>query len=361
MIRAASLYVWRSLTRRPLHSALNLLCLSFGTAVFIVLSLLVHVEVANRGQAGRAEALQMAGLLVFLVALINTANLEIARAGLRAREVAVRKASGADMEGLRLQFVFEGIVLGVVALIGAFSLVELTLPAVDIMAGLTLSVNYTRDGPVLAGLVVVVLSCTILSGIYPAVVLSNFAPARILSSSRAPSGSPFGRILREILAGLQFAAATALFIIVLDLMPQIDAPQAGPSERLVLDLRLFAVGGGVAAVIAAIGLFGLAAFDVSIRLHEIGVRKSFGATRGRIVLLLMLQFLRPVLVANLLAWPVACLVLAALSLRRPQPIALDPAAFLSGSVLSLLIGVITVAGVAWAAARRSPGEALRQD
>jgi ABC-type antimicrobial peptide transport system permease subunit len=343
--------------RRPLHSGLNLLSLSFGIAVFMVLSLLVHVEGGHRGQAGRAEALQIAGLLVFLVALINTANLEIARAGLRAREVAVRKASGADLEGLRLQFVVEGIVIGVVALAGAFSLVELTLPAIDLMAGLTLSVDYARDGPILAGLVVAVLSCTVLSGIYPAVVLSNFHPAHILSGSRVPSGSPpVGRRLRELLAGLQFSAATALFIIVLDL-----APQAGQASRLALDLRLFAAGGGVAAVIAAIGLFGLAAFDTSIRLHEIGVRKSFGASRRRIVGLLMLQFLRPVLIANLVAWPAACLVIATLGRRRPQPIPLDLSAFLTGSALSLLIATVTVVGVAWAAARTSPGKALRQD
>ncbi len=91
----------------------------------------------------------MAGLLVFLVALIDTANLGIACAGLRACKVAVRKAAGADMEGLRLHFVIEGVVLGAVALVGAFSLVELTLPAVDALAGLNLSVDYRRDGPVL--------------------------------------------------------------------------------------------------------------------------------------------------------------------------------------------------------------------
>ena len=56
---------------------------------------------------------------------------------------------GRDMEGLRLQFVIEGVVPGAVALVGAFSLVELTLPAVDALAGLNLSVDYRRDGPVL--------------------------------------------------------------------------------------------------------------------------------------------------------------------------------------------------------------------
>ena len=62
---------------------------------------------------------------------------------------------------------------------------------------------------------------------------------------------------------------------------------------------------GIAIFIAMMGLFGLAAFSTERRTKEIGIRKSFGARAKDIVLLLLWQFSIPVLVANLIAWPVA--------------------------------------------------------
>ena len=55
----------------------------------------------------------------------------------------------------------------------------------------------------------------------------------------------------------------------------------------------------------ALGLFGLAAFSTERRTKEIGLRKTFGARTRDIVLMLLWQFSIPVLIANLIAWPVA--------------------------------------------------------
>ena len=68
---------------------------------------------------------------------------------------------------------------------------------------------------------------------------------------------------------------------------------------------MFAVFVGIAIVIACMGLFGLAAFTASRRTKEIGIRKVFGARMRDVVFLLLWQFSIPVLVANLIAWPVA--------------------------------------------------------
>ena len=62
---------------------------------------------------------------------------------------------------------------------------------------------------------------------------------------------------------------------------------------------------GIAIFIAAMGLFGLAAFSTEQRTKEVGLRKTFGARTRDIVLLLLWQFSIPVLVANVIAWPVA--------------------------------------------------------
>lgn len=124
--------------------------------------------------------------------------------------------------------------------------------------------------------------------------------------------------------------------------------------------RLFAIGGGVAAFIGAVGLFGMAAFNTSARVHEIGIRKAQGASRGRILRLLMFQFLRPVLIANVIAWPIAYVVLDAWLKQFDDRVAMSPWFFLAGSGLSLLIAAVTVFGVAWSGASLSPAKALRQ-
>ena len=67
---------------------------------------------------------------------------------------------------------------------------------------------------------------------------------------------------------------------------------------------------GIAIFIAALGLFGLAAFSTERRTKEIGLRKTFGARTRDIIFLLLWQFSIPVLVANLIAWPVAYYYLA---------------------------------------------------
>src|SRR3546814_5334421 len=69
--------------------------------------------------------------------------------------------------------------------------------------------------------------------------------------------------------------------------------------------QTFAVFALLAIVIACLGLFGLAAFTAERRTKEIGIRKVFGARVKDIVQLLAWQFSKPVILANLIAWPVA--------------------------------------------------------
>jgi putative ABC transport system permease protein len=65
--------------------------------------------------------------------------------------------------------------------------------------------------------------------------------------------------------------------------------------------QLFAIGATLSCVIACLGLFGLAAFNTSRRYKEIGIRKTLGASTADVARLLIGEFLRPVLWANLIA------------------------------------------------------------
>jgi putative ABC transport system permease protein len=141
------------------------------------------------------------------------------------------------------------------------------------------------------------------------------------------------------------------------------------SEDIMLDLyraedaqaKSFAAFAFLSVTIACLGLFGLAAFLVERRTKEIGIRKVLGARVRDIVRLLVWQFSKPVIVANLIAWPVAWWVMRGWLNGFDSRIALGPAPFLLAGGLALLIAVVTVAGHALRVARLNPIHALRYE
>ncbi|WP_420607098.1 FtsX-like permease family protein [Novosphingopyxis sp.] len=125
--------------------------------------------------------------------------------------------------------------------------------------------------------------------------------------------------------------------------------------------RLFAIGAGLAVLIGMVGLWGLASFNTARRVKEIGIRKSLGASSADIVKLLVGQFLRPVIIANLIAWPLAYFAMEKWLAGFADRIALSPIYFLGASLLSLAIAVLTVLGQSLRASRTTSAWALRYD
>ena len=125
--------------------------------------------------------------------------------------------------------------------------------------------------------------------------------------------------------------------------------------------RLFAIGSGLAVFIGCIGLWGLASFNTARRRHEIGIRKTLGASAADIVRLLVGQFLRPVLIANFVAWPIAYAAMRLWLAGFADPIALSPLYFVAASLLALVIATLTVIGQSLRASRAAPAWALRHD
>ena len=117
----------------------------------------------------------------------------------------------------------------------------------------------------------------------------------------------------------------------------------------------------VVIAVACLGLFGVSAFSVERRTREIGVRKVFGARSGDIVRLLMQQFSLPVFIASLIAWPAAYLYLHGWLEQFPSRIPLDPAYFVSASLVTLFISSATVFVHAWRVANANPIHALRYE
>jgi putative ABC transport system permease protein len=523
--------------------------------------------------------LGLVGLMALAAAAINHVNLATAMAGMRAREVAVRRTLGGTRGALARQFLLEAMLTALVAWIGGLSLVELALPLLNQAAGLSLSLSYAADGTLFLSMMSGVLLLGLLSGIYPAFVLSQFRPAQVLSSSRRPAGGRIGSWVREGLVMVQFSVVAVLFVLTWGFFSQIShltaadlgfrregllltnstldralgvsqlrqiwaalrtvpgvvavgsadaapgedhnnsmvtltdparpdvkvaglrtaieadffaayganllagrfldpsraedgepgkgapqhvvlnarmmrhlgysspeeavgkiidvaydepvqvvgiigdqrfrspkveqegvyyyvtasksslqqtairyegVPEAEMRRRLVeawrsvapdipLELkgaedsldkyyrpdrirsRLFLIGAAGAALIGCLGLYGMAAFGASRRMLELAIRKILGATRGTVVRLLVGRFLRPVLLANLLAAPIAYWVLAQWLVQFEDRIAITPTPFLIAGGAVVTIAMATVAALSFTAASREPGRILRHE
>ena len=118
---------------------------------------------------------------------------------------------------------------------------------------------------------------------------------------------------------------------------------------------------GVAIFIACLGLFGLAAFTAGRRTKEIGIRKAFGASTRDLVFLLLWQFTIPVLIANLIAWPVAWYYLHGWLQGFAYHVPLSPLYFLVAGITALIIAWATVFVHARRVASANPIHALRYE
>ena len=125
--------------------------------------------------------------------------------------------------------------------------------------------------------------------------------------------------------------------------------------------QIFAAFSLLAVIIGCLGLFGLAAFTAERRTKEIGIRKVLGARTRDIVRLLVWQFSRPVIIANIIAWPIAWWMMRDWLNGFDQRIPLTPVPFLVAAAIALGIAIATVVGHAVRVARANPIHALRYE
>jgi putative ABC transport system permease protein len=118
---------------------------------------------------------------------------------------------------------------------------------------------------------------------------------------------------------------------------------------------------GLAIFIACLGIFGLASFTASQRTKEIGIRKVLGASIQNITLLLTKEFIRLVIIANLIAWPVAYFFMQKWLEDFPYRIEPGIGIFLFAATIALLIATLTVSTQAIKAAIANPVKNLRTE
>jgi putative ABC transport system permease protein len=124
---------------------------------------------------------------------------------------------------------------------------------------------------------------------------------------------------------------------------------------------IFSIFAGIAITIAALGLLGLAISTAERQTREIGLRKVLGAKRSDILRFLAWQFARPVLWANILAWPSAYFVLRRWLEGFAYHVDQSLLLFVAAGASALVIAFVTVVGHALIVARARPVDALRYE
>jgi len=147
-------------------------------------------------------------IFVLIIAGINFMNLTTARSAERAREVGLRKVSGAQRTSLVLQFLGESIFMAFMAMLFAVMLMNMLLPEFNRIVNRDLFLSFLENWPFALGLLFITILTGLLSGIYPAFVLSSFKPANVLKGSFS-SGSK-NVFLRKALVVLQFFISVTL-------------------------------------------------------------------------------------------------------------------------------------------------------
>ena len=118
---------------------------------------------------------------------------------------------------------------------------------------------------------------------------------------------------------------------------------------------------GCALLLACLGLVGLAASGAERRTREIGVRKAMGASTAALMRLLVWQSTKPVLWANLIAWPVGAFVMHRWLEGVACHVELDPLWFAAASATALALALFTASAHCYRVAQEKPVKALRYE
>lgn len=156
---------------------------------------------------------------ILLIACVNFMNLTTARASHRWKEIGVRKTVGAKKVQLFIQFIFESVLLAVVALFLALLLDFLFIPILNSLIGRQLSLSSFFTYPLNSGVVLVgTLVLGLLTGIYPSFYMTSFNMARVLKGGNKGEGKS---LFRSGLVVVQFGLALAMIVSTLIVVQQL--------------------------------------------------------------------------------------------------------------------------------------------
>ncbi|HVU54082.1 MAG TPA: ABC transporter permease [Puia sp.] len=167
-------------------------------------------EMEENGDIKRIWVFSAIALFILFIACINYMNLSTARSALRAKEIGIRKTSGAQRSEIIIQFLSESVMITAMATILAVGLTWLTLPLLNTVTGLSLSIGSVFIPQVIIPLILTPFIIGIISGIYPALFMSSFQPIKVLKGLFKAGKNTI--IFREALVVVQFGISIVLII-----------------------------------------------------------------------------------------------------------------------------------------------------
>jgi putative ABC transport system permease protein len=205
----------------------------------------IHLYSHREKEMGRNSDIQyiylfvILSVFIILVASINFINLFTAQSVKRMKEIGVKKVVGASRKQLIQQFLCETFLMTLASALLALIIAETMLPFYNHLSGLALATTDLFERSNILILTCITLLVAILSGLYPALVISNYKIAESLKSRYSPRGNSF---LRKVLVTFQFVISALVIIvtgIVFQQMQYIQNRDLGFSQESVVTIRLF--------------------------------------------------------------------------------------------------------------------------
>ena len=178
-----------------------------------------NVEAIAQGSPIYVKIFSFVALFVLIIAGINYMNLTTARASSRLKEIGVRKTIGADKGSLIRQFLLESLLVTIISFILAILVVNLILPAFNQFANKQLSLGFSSDYRIWIYAIGFVVITALLSGSYPALLLSRFKPVLLVKGLKMQDKA--GLSLRKGLVVFQFTISVVMIIATIVLYLQV--------------------------------------------------------------------------------------------------------------------------------------------
>jgi putative ABC transport system permease protein len=200
-------------------------------------------EAEVNGSGSAVSFMFLIGLIILGIAWINYINLSTARSVERAKEVGVRKVLGAAKGNLIRQFMLENVLLNLTAILLAGFAVAVLTPWFNNLMGKDVSTGFSMSGKYWLIFFGIFFSGTLLSGLYPAFVLSDYKPVAVLKGAfKNTSG---GLILRKSLIVVQFGISVVLIAGTIIVYQQVNFMR---KQKLGVDINQTLVLSGVQSI-----------------------------------------------------------------------------------------------------------------
>ncbi|MEK6481946.1 ABC transporter permease [Catalinimonas sp. 4WD22] len=177
----------------------------------------------GKGNISSMYVIALVALVILILASINYMNLATAQASQRAKEVGVRKVTGASSHSLVWQFLLEAMLQTLLTLPLAILLADLLLPSFEFIIGRELSFSLDILTDLIPYLLLTVLFLGLISGSYPAFFLSAYKPAEVLKGKVLRKNK--GKMLQNALVITQFSGAMVAAILMFIIYQQVEHMQ----------------------------------------------------------------------------------------------------------------------------------------